>query len=164
MYRYFVEGSTILYLQIYNSKNLIMKKNDNNNSNNDIPCATSTMQDDGSVQQEYEEVTMWYVNEGVHGCFKDAVLSDVLFQPQIVDVSPSNAECSSDSIAPTNRHILVGCEGAVTSILHPNLPFVPHIGMWIRYTYFGAYTASLASTGYSSAIVNKGYIWANNDC
>ena len=31
-----------------------------------------------------EQVTLWFVNEGTLGCFKDIVLSDVKFEPVLV--------------------------------------------------------------------------------
>lgn len=148
--RYFVEGSTNLYLQLYKSRPIKLMK-DISSQLEDVPSRKHNSED-------VQNATCWFVCEGVLGCFKDAVLSEVLFQPRLVQ-----SEAIPTNNSSLTRHILIGSEGLTNSIIHPDLPFEPYLNCWIRYTYFGAYTVSLASTKFSVAAAQRIYTWAFRD-
>ena len=152
--------------------------------NNGFICYVAVLGDsDIEGITEGQKIVLWFVNEGTLGCFKDIVLSNVAFEPVLVDRIPCgasqdyeeleagdnvieakepsafSAENVRGNIDGAVRHILVGCEGSAMTVLHGNLPFTPFIGCWIRYKRFGAYTNSLASNDISEVKFRKHYFW-----
>lgn len=70
--RYFVEGSSELFLKVFEKSDIAL--------GDSVPEGAA----DDTALTATEPTTLWFVNEGTLGCFKDIVLSDVKFEPELV--------------------------------------------------------------------------------
>lgn len=82
--RYFVEGSTELFLNVFESKDLPLGQKVLSSAFVSASEASDGSTTETSEVENNEAVTLWFVNEGTLGCFKDIVLSDVKFEPELV--------------------------------------------------------------------------------
>ena len=72
--RYFVEGAVELYLKVFEIAKL--------ETGSVVPGVVSELNNKDTNSSE--QIMLCFVNEGPMGCFKDLVLSDVKFEPNLV--------------------------------------------------------------------------------
>ena len=84
--RYFVEGASELYLQLFESAELPAGQQQfppPKPITDDASSPIHPIEREVNGGKDEELITLWFVNEGTLGCFKDIVLSDVKFEPEL---------------------------------------------------------------------------------
>ncbi|CAM9339330.1 unnamed protein product [Choristocarpus tenellus] len=173
--RYFVEASHVLFTRIYAKRKVAVKLAWKSTRNvGDVLKDNLGMLDEQPA--ELRRRTAYYINEGVHGCFKDSILCGVQFEPCSLKLGSSlgNLEpmgltegrgvgnstqgereeglVCRDSSLEEEECLVMGPSGRSEDIVASGKMLPPlECGDWLYFTRMGAYTTSIASKALSSA-------------
>eukprot|EP00475_Leptophrys_vorax_P000333 TRINITY_DN1018_c0_g1_i1.p1 TRINITY_DN1018_c0_g1~~TRINITY_DN1018_c0_g1_i1.p1 ORF type:complete len:541 (+),score=128.10 TRINITY_DN1018_c0_g1_i1:62-1684(+) len=110
------------------------------------------------------------ISEGIYGCFKDRVLVDEIFPPEILlSVSAQHGEdlkrlAASERLDSEDTAIstVVGPSGHKLDVICPSLDqkfSKLNVGDWLAFRDMGAYTLSISSCHYHHSVPHRIYCW-----